>query len=405
MKRCIVILLLLSTILLLSACAIIEENQPLESSISVEKIEGLSTDFIMGVDISSLHSLEASGRKFYGYDGEEQDLFKTLNESGVNYIRVRVWNDPYDENGNGYGGGNCTIDTAIELGKRAAQYNMGLYVDFHYSDFWADPGKQQTPKAWSNMSLGEKEAAIYKFTKDSLEALHKNDIKVGIVQIGNETVGGICGETNRVNMYRLIKSAALAVRDVDETIRISVHYTNPEKKTYDYYANELKTYGVEYDIFATSYYPEYHGTIANLQEQLRIVHEISGKNVMIAETSWAYSSTMNGMYERSVQGQADEIRDCIDAMVQLGNYAIGVFYWEPAWIDVPGGNEYEKEMKREQYGAGWASSYAGSYDPIDAGVYYGKTGCIPTALFDASGYPNESLKTFLYVKYGTKRKE
>lgn len=89
-------------------------------------------------------------------------------------------------------------------------------------------------------------------------------------------------------------------------------------------------------------------------------------------------------------------------MTELGDYAIGVFYWEPAWIDVPGDSEEEKNNKRERYGAGWASSYAGAYDPNDAGKYYGGTGCIPTALFDPDGYPLESLKTFLYVRYGTK---
>lgn len=403
MKRYISIILLIGLLLSLSACSVVEDNQALEASISVEKIEGLSEDFIMGVDISSLLSLEASGRKFYGYDGTEQDLFKILNESGVNYIRVRVWNDPFDENGNGYGGGNCTIDTAVALGKRAAEYNMGVYVDFHYSDFWADPGKQQAPKAWADMNLEEKETAIYQFTKDSIETLQENGVKVGMVQIGNETVSGICGETSKANMYTLMKSAIKAVRNTDDKIQICVHYTNPEKQAYAYYANDLKTYGVDYDIFASSYYPEYHGTIENLQEQLSKVHTIGGKKVMIAETSWAYDSSTEGAYERSVQGQADAIRDCINAMVELGDYAIGVFYWEPAWIDVPGMTENEKEMKREQYGAGWASSYAGSYDPIDAGQYYGKTACIPTALFDEYGFSKESLKTFLYVKYGTKK--
>lgn len=402
MRRYLLIILISLVIFGFSACSKVEDNQALEASISVEKIEGLPEDFIMGVDISSLLSLEASGRKFYGYDGAERDLFRILNESGVNYIRVRVWNDPFDENGNGYGGGNCTIDSAIELGKRAAKYNMGIFVDFHYSDFWADPAKQQAPKAWENMNIKEKETAVYKFTKDSIETLLANGVKVGMVQLGNETVAGVCGETSKENMYTLIKSAVKAVREVDDKIQISVHYTNPEKQAYAYYANDLKTYGVDYDIFATSYYPEYHGTIENLKEQLTKVHAIGGKKVLIAETAWAYDSSSAGAYERSVQGQADEIRECINAMVQLGDYAVGVFYWEPAWIDVPGVTEGEKEMKRERYGAGWASSYAGSYDPIDAGQYYGKTACIPTALFDEYGFAKESLKTFLYVKYGTK---
>lgn len=378
------------------------DNENQITSISVSKIENLSDDFIMGVDISSLLSLEASGRVFYGFDGKEQDIFKTLSESGVNYIRVRVWNNPFDENGNGYGGGNCTVDTAIELGKRAAEYDMGLMIDFHYSDFWADPGKQQAPKAWENMSFDEKEDAIYDYTVESLNAIQNNGIKVGMVQIGNETTDGICGEVEKENIYGLMKSAAKAVRDTDKSILIAVHYTNPERKVYDDYANDLINYEVDYDVFATSYYPEYHGTLHNLMEQLAIVHSISGKKVMIAETSWSYDSSIIGAYKRSVQGQADEIYDCINAMSKIGDYAIGVFYWEPAWIDVPGDNESEKNNKRETYGAGWASSYAGVYDPNDAGKYYGGTGCIPTSLFSPEGHPFESLKTFLYVRQGAK---
>ena len=150
----------------------------------------MHSDFITGADVSSLLSLEASGRKFYGFDGREQDLLKTLNESGVNYIRVRVWNDPFDENGNGYGGGNCTVDTAIELGRRAARYGMGLLVDFHYSDFWADPGKQQAPKAWRSMSFDEKATAVRDFTIDSITRIEQSGVRINMVQVGNETNNG-----------------------------------------------------------------------------------------------------------------------------------------------------------------------------------------------------------------------
>lgn len=140
-----------------------------------------------------------------------------------------MWNNPFDENGDGYGGGNCTIDTAIEIGKHAMQYGMGLYVDFHYSDFWADPAKQKVPKAWENMTIDEKTKAIYSYTEESLAVLKENGIKVGMIQIGNETTGGICGEFEKENIYKLMKSAAKAVRDNDKDIQIAVHFTNPEK--------------------------------------------------------------------------------------------------------------------------------------------------------------------------------
>ncbi|MGN1103644.1 MAG: glycosyl hydrolase 53 family protein, partial [Candidatus Coproplasma sp.] len=96
------------------------------SSLYVKKVENLSNDFILGMDASSVIAEEQSGVKYYNFEGEEQDVFQTLAENGINYIRVRIWNDPYDENGNGYGGGNNDIDKAIEIGKRATQYGMKL---------------------------------------------------------------------------------------------------------------------------------------------------------------------------------------------------------------------------------------------------------------------------------------
>ena len=114
-------------------------DAPEESEIYIEPIANISDDFIRGMDASSVLAEENSGVTYYNYEGEEQDVFMTLAQSGVNYIRLRVWNDPYDENGNGYGGGNNDVATAIELGKRATKYGMKVCIDFHYSDFWADP--------------------------------------------------------------------------------------------------------------------------------------------------------------------------------------------------------------------------------------------------------------------------
>lgn len=151
-------------------------------------------DFIRGVDVSTVISLEKSGVVFRDFDGNEADLFKVLRDNGVNYIRVRVWVNPYDDNGNSFGGGNNDLQTAIEIGKRAAKYDLPLLVDFHYSDFWADPQKQKAPRAWENFSVEQKCDAIYDFTKSSLKELRKNGAIIGMVQVGNETTTGMCGE-------------------------------------------------------------------------------------------------------------------------------------------------------------------------------------------------------------------
>jgi hypothetical protein len=140
-------------------------------TLRVVRVENLPEDFIFGMDASCVPSLEAGGVKYYDHEGNEKDVYEILSENGVNYIRVRVWNNPFDKNGNGYGGGNCDIENAIEIGKRATAQGMKLLVDFHYSDFWADPAKQMTPKAWVGMSIEEKSEALYQYTKECLEML------------------------------------------------------------------------------------------------------------------------------------------------------------------------------------------------------------------------------------------
>ena len=151
-----------------------------ESSLYVKKIENLPEDFIFGMDASCVIALEESGVKYYNFDGEEEDVFKILADNGVNYIRVRIWNDPYDKDGNGYGGGNCDIDKAVLIGQRATKYGMKLLVNFHYSDFWADPGKQMVPKAWQGMEIEEKTEAVYQYTKECLQKLKDAGVDVGM---------------------------------------------------------------------------------------------------------------------------------------------------------------------------------------------------------------------------------
>lgn len=396
--------LLLTLALLLTGCNITEPptTKPQQNREPiVEKVEGLSEDFLLGADISSLIALENSGMVYHNFNRQPQELVSLLHETGINAIRVRVWNDPYDGNGNGYGGGNCDLQTAIAIGKRAMEYDMKLLVDFHYSDFWADPGKQQSPKAWSSYSLSEKSTAIRDYTKESLKAFRDAGVTVSMVQVGNETTGGFCGEWTAEGQYTLMASAATAIREFDPNIQIAVHYTNPEKGGYTTFAQRLKDYRVDYDIFASSYYPAWHGTLENLSAQLKAVADGYGKQVMVAETAWdhmTYEANTTGAYAYSVQGQAEAIRSVVQTVHDIDG--IGVFYWEPAWIELPNTSWEERAKIWEQYGTGWASSYAGEYDPDDAGKYYGGSACVKHALFDENGDPLESLMTFYDIRNG-----
>jgi arabinogalactan endo-1,4-beta-galactosidase len=393
-------------------------GEAIEAGIFVEKVDDLSPDFIRGADVSSLLSLEASGVRFYDFSGNEQDMLKTLAENGFNYIRVRIWNDPFDEDGNGYGGGNNDINAALELGRRAAEYGMKTLVNLHYSDFWADPGKQQAPKAWEGMTIDQKEQALYDFTKESVEFLLDGGVDVGMVQIGNETTTGLSGETDWPRIARLKAAGANAVRAVaaerELDILIAIHLTNPESHNFVQTARVLEVNGVDYDVFATSYYPFWHGTLQNLATKLGEVAERFGKKVMVAEVAYAYSwddfdghantigegSVFERFYPLTIQGQARAIADVVAVVASLGDAGIGVFYWEPGWIPVPGETWEERSALWEKHGSGWASSFAAGYCPDDAGVWFGGSACDNQALFDAAGHPLESLKVFGFCYTG-----
>lgn len=387
-----------------------------ESGIFVQPIADISDDFIRGMDASAVLVVENSGAKYYGFDGEEQDVFKTLAEAGVNYIRLRVWNDPYDENGNGYGGGNNDVATAIELGKRATQYGMKVCIDFHYSDFWADPTKQYAPKAWKGMNLEQKSDALYDFTVTSLTDILNAGIDVCMVQVGNEINKGMSGETFMSSVAELLKAGSSAVREVSKAagkdIQVAVHYTDIDKQgEVAKITADLDKYGVDYDIFAMSYYSFWHGSMENMQEMAEYVQDTYGKKVVIAETSYCYTTedgdgsgnSVSGDgdlvdgYDATVQGQADMLRDICAAADEAD--IMGVFYWEGTWIPV-GPADADNSSIWEKYGSGWASSYSGSYDPKDAGKYYGGCSWDNQAMFDFTGHPLDSLKVFRELKYG-----
>lgn len=389
-------------------------------SLYVKKVENLPEDFIFGMDASCVPSLEAGGVKYYDHEGTEKDVYQILAENGVNYIRVRVWNDPFDKNGNGYGGGNCDIDNAIAIGKRATKYGMKLLVNFHYSDFWADPSKQMVPKAWAGMNTDRKSEALYAYTKECLEKLVAAGVDIGMVQIGNETNGAMCGESSSKvggwkKITQLMSAGSKAVREVCPDALIAIHFANPEKVTnYESYSANLDYYGVDYDVFASSYYPYWHGTYDNLAEVLNKVTQKYGKKVMVAETSYAYTPENTDFYGNTVgkgdglvknypytvQGQANLVRDVIDTVVNKMENGIGIFYWEGTWIS-SGGESYEENLSLwEKFGSGWASSYAADYDPDDAGKWYGGCAVDNQAFFDQDGKALESLKVFSLVKNG-----
>lgn len=389
---------------------------PVPAGITVERIDNLPADFINGVDVSSILSLEESGVVFRDASGAPADLFSLLAAADVTDVRVRVWNDPFDAEGNGYGGGNVDVARAVEIGERATAAGLRLQVDFHYSDFWADPAKQDAPKAWEGFTVDQKADAVEQFTTDALERFVTAGVDVRMVQIGNETNSAVAGVSGWDGMAQIFSAGSAAVRAVMPDALVALHFTNPERAgSYAGYAANLASRGVDYDVFASSYYPFWHGSLSNLTSVLSNVASTYGKKVVVAETSWVHTladgdghgnvidlGSEATQYPVSVQGQATALRDVMKAVADVGEAGLGVYYWEPAWLPVgPPASVEQNRLLWEAHGSGWATSFAAEYDPDDAGRYYGGSAWDNQALFAADGTPLESLKAFSYARTGS----
>lgn len=397
------------------------------SSVSgVSTISNLSSDFIKGVDVSALTSLENSGISFSYLDGTSGDFFDILSGAGVNYVRIRIWNNPYDSTSpyKGYGGGNCDLYNAKVLGKRATDAGMKVFIDFHYSDFWADPEKQYAPKEWADYSLSEKKDAVYNYTYWALGELLDYGVDIGIVQIGNETNGSMCGVGGlydgtwnlSTGVGAMMQQGCYAVDDINSAYGTSIlkalHFTDLLTNG-EWYAQCAYEQGIDYDIFSTSYYPMWHGSASNLATTLTNIAKTYDKKVMVAEVAYPYTmsdsdgtsntvsstSSLNYQdYDISVSGQANALRDVFAAVNQVNSnyksgYGLGAFYWEPEWIGVD-------TTTAGTYGSGWASSTSGNYELLFSNSvnYYSTTDKGSSwdnmTLFDSNGQAMSSLYVF-----------
>ena len=407
-----------------------------DQKVTIKKVKGMSESSIRGMDISSYLALKKAGVKYYDYEGNETPLLKVLHDNGINYIRIRIWNDPFNADGKTYGGGGNDVSTGVEIAKEAAQYDMKVLLDFHYSDFWAEPAVQLVPKAWKkDVNNTEKMCSdVYDFTKESIQKFKDAGANIGMVQVGNEITNGLLGiysnrdkgesfnviwgdkkKSTEVNKY--LKAGIKAVREYTPQALVALHLETPNVWKYKTIMNTWKRDNVDYDVLGSSYYPFWSiAAKANTPKTLKDVQTLAasyGKMFAVFETSWVNSlndgdgtpnsigdSTNAGAYEVGPQGQVNELTDLYDTVLSQDN-GLGTFYWEGAWIPVKAGWtnwEYNKQIA-DQYGTGWASKGALGYFP-DSKMYYkgkaawGGTSWDNQALFDINGYPLQSLKFY-----------
>ncbi|MDD6551181.1 MAG: glycosyl hydrolase 53 family protein [Lachnospiraceae bacterium] len=413
-----------------------------------------ATEAIRGADLSSYISIQEAfdqmnadkyqGRTDWGYkdyDGniiKDQSFFDFLAKQGMNWVRIRVWNDPYDANGNGYGGGTNDVAKAVQMGQWATNAGMKVLIDFHYSDSWADPSRQTAPKAWKsfNGDPDKTAEALSEFTTESLDTLLDAGVDVEMVQVGNETNNGIAGVKAHGNWTENVDKVYAAGCDAVHAVAAShgknilaaVHFTDPQDagKQLGYAAN-LKAGNVDYDVFATSAYPFWHGSASDIQSGLEKIARAYHKQVMVAETSYPYTlSELDGFDDNTVSekknskasdcvypytqnGQAQEFRTLANAVSSItytdGKKAgLGAFYWEGAWnglVDVSGMSDEEKtevvayeETLWSKYGCGWSSKYASEYDVQAPKTESGGAVIENQSFFDADGNALKSLRAF-----------
>jgi arabinogalactan endo-1,4-beta-galactosidase len=391
-------------------------------AILVRPVLDIPKTFIMGADVSMLDQLERAGAVFSDQDGRKGDCLAILKAGGVNWIRLRIWNDPVNaadvvENGrllskagDPVGGGNDDVVAYIRIAKRARKLGLKVMADFHYSDFWADPGKQTMPKAWVGLGLDDLKKALYRFTDASLKAMRAAGAMPDMVQIGNEVDNGFLWPVGKLypsgdekvggmNAFiALLKEASRAVRANDPNakarpgsaayarrIKIVIHLSSGGdqalyRKTFD----PIVAAGVDFDVIGLSFYPYWAGTISDLSGNMAMLASRYGKEMIVAEIAYAWTTDdadgfpnafgpgldRRGGYKATPQGQASAIGDIIAAAAGAPDgKCIGVFYWEPDWIPFPG--------------VGWRTGDGNNWEN--------------QALFDFTGRALPSLKVFKLV--------
>lgn len=413
-----------------------------DAPVTVEKIPSMAENSIRGADASSWYALSKAGVRFFDREGNPAPLFKILADSGINYIRIRVWNDPNDREENegtetvrSYGGGANDVDTGIEIAKEAAKYDMKVLLCLQYSDFWTSPVQQLLPKAWlSDMDDPEKMTEHYSsFTRETIQRFkNETNAQISMVQIGNEITSGIPGVHDNTDPTkdhvsadyrhvwkdaeksaladRYLKAAIVVVREELPDSLVALHLETIYKEKYEDIMKVWERDGLDYDVLGTSYYPFYNmwqNTPENLTEIAKLAARYE-KLVCVMENSWCATledadGTSNTVgprhktssYQVSPQGQADELSGMYSSILDQPN-GLGAFYWEPAWIPVKAGwvNYEYNTAACEKYGCGWASHSADDYYTPGRIQYAGSSSWENNALFDMNGHPLGSLRFY-----------
>lgn len=311
------------------------------------------SNFIKGVDISTLLQVEDNGGVFKE-NGVVKDPFQIFKDHQIDYIRLKLWHTPAENYNN--------LQKVLLAAERIKTNDLKFLLNIHYSDWWADPANQTKPAAWNGLTVEQLKDSIYTYTRSVLSTLKANNTLPDMVQIGNEIIcgmlwneGRICEQFNTQQQWQnftgFLKEAIRGVKDAtneSDSIKIMIHTDRGgDNAGARWFYDGLQTYNVEYYIIGLSFYPWWHGSFSNLQNNLNDLADRYGKEIIVVETAYPWTLSWNDNttnlvgsstqllsgYPASTDGQKNFLVDLIEIVNSTSNgKGIGVFYWEPDWI-------------------------------------------------------------------------
>ena len=390
------------------------------NNFKIRSIRGRS-GFLNGLDCSMVSVIEENGGVYYDFDGKERDFFELIKENGINLVRIRLWNDYKSQTGV-KGGGCLDVERVLKMALRVKKAGLKFLLDFHYSDNWADPGKQTCPASWRNLDFNGAKKELEKFTKNTIEYFISKGVNLDYVQIGNEINNGFMFPYGQIdwsndnskqstldNVAQLLNTAISAVKTSSPNTKIIIHVGDYALKTWKddktgksvpyglWFFQQLDQRRVNYDIAAASYYLFYHHSNDDYLDMNLMTNLIDQfidslrKPFMIMEYSMAftlnrhdfaenqfgqeYSNLIKNEYPTSFQGQTNMILDIAERVLKAkNNNGIGICYWGGEWIPVKG--------------AGWGDQFTT------------KSSWANQALFTYEGFASPSLAAMKSITQG-----
>lgn len=341
----------------------------------IELVPSQTTLSILGADISSLKKSEDLGGVYKETDGTLADALQILKNHGLNYARLRIWVNPAD--------GYHNKEKILIMAQRLKNQNIKLLVDFHYSDNWADPGKQFKPAAWKAYDLEQLKQAVYDHTFDVCNSLVAQGTPPDMVQVGNEINSGMLWPDGRTfdppnwdNLAQLLIAGYNAVKACSPETLVMLHIAEGgDNELARWWFDNITRRNVPFDVIGISYYPYWHGSLTELQGNLNDISARYDKDVIVVETAYAFTNQDNDNYPNIVDdklatpnypltpdGQRAMLRDVMAVVRAVNNgRGLGVFYWDATWTAV-NGNGWDNTNPAA--GNGWENQALFDFDSI-----------------------------------------